>query len=395
MVPVAGSAYTYAYATLGEFVAWVIGWDLILEYGISAAPVASSLSGYAKDFLHIFGVSIPAWAQTAHLDATTMPIHWGPIQFNWITSVNLLTSQYDIMAAVVVLLVSGLLAIGIRESAFTNTAFVLLQILAFIVFIIGCVGAVRSENFTPLLPMGFSSIPASAALVFFAYIGFDTVTVAAEESNNPQRDLPIGIIGSLIIGGLLYMTLAIITVGVVPWQHMDSNAALGQAAALAHPSNKLFIGVVTWGGIVGNISVMLTSLLGQVRIFYVMARDRMLPPGVAKIHPRFRTPARMTMITGVVVAILALIVPIDALLKLVNIGTLSAFVIVCAGVFILRFVAPHAHRPFKAPLGLITAGLGVVACIWMMQCTAPVNMVAIRPMVRRRNSYLRDLRLSS
>ena len=366
MVPVAGSAYTYAYATLGELVAWIIGWDLILEYGISAAPVASSLSGYVQDTLRNHGVILPQWAQSAHLAATMGPVAFGPFHFSLPTSVNLIASHYDVTAAFVVILVSTLLALGIRESAGTNTAFVLLQLIAFAVFIAGSIGAIHPGNFAPFAPLGFKGIAASAALVFFAYIGFDTVTVAAEESHTPQRDLPIGVIGSLLIGGILYMTVAVITVGVVPWQHMDSNAALGQAAAMAHPHNKLFIDVVTWGGIAGNISVMLTSLLGQVRIFYVMARDRMLPPVVARVHPRFRTPARMTMITGVIVAVLAAVVPLQYLLALVNIGTLSAFTIVCVGVLVLRYTHPEAQRPYKAPMGPLVGALGAAMCLYMM-----------------------------
>lgn len=366
MVPVAGSAYTYAYATLGEIVAWIIGWDLILEYGISAAPVASSLSGYVQDTLRNHGVVLPAWAQSAHLAATMAPATLGPFHFSLPTSIDLIGSHYDVVAAFVVVLVSVLLAFGIRESAGTNTAFVLIQLVAFAVFIGGCISAVRPEHFTPFAPLGFKGIAASAALVFFAYIGFDTVTVAAEESHNPQRDLPIGVIGSLLIGGVLYMTVAVITIGVVPWQHMDTNAALGQAAAMAQPHNKLFVDVVTWGGIAGNISVMLTSLLGQVRIFYVMARDRMLPPAVARVHPLFRTPARMTTITGVIVAILAAVVPLEYLLALVNIGTLSAFTIVCVGVLVLRYTHPEAKRPYKAPMGPLVGVLGAAMCLYMM-----------------------------
>jgi basic amino acid/polyamine antiporter, APA family len=366
MVPVAGSAYTYAYATLGEIVAWIIGWDLILEYGFSAAPVSASLSGYVQNFLRDHGIVLPAWAQSAHFVMTTAPVSFGAIHFAVPMSFDLLASHYDVIAALVVLLVSALLALGIRESAGTNTVFVIFQMLVLVIFVIGCVSAVHSSNYTPLLPLGAHSVVTSAALVFFAYIGFDTVTVAAEESKTPQRDLPIGVIGSLLVGGLFYMTIAIVTVGVVPWQHMDSNAALGQAAALAQPRNKLFVDVVNWGGIAGNISVMLTSLLGQVRIFYVMARDRMLPPAVAAVSPRFHTPARMTIITGVIVALLAATVPLESLLELVNIGTLWAFAIVCIGVLILRRTHPDAKRPYKAPFGPLTAILGAGLCLYMM-----------------------------
>ncbi len=365
MVPVAGSAYTYAYATLGELVAWVIGWDLILEYGISAAPVASSWSGYVQDLLHSVGVTLPPWAQTAKLATVMGPAHIGSWQFTTLHAINFSGTQIDLVAALGVLGMSVLLAIGIRESAGTNSAFVILQIIAFLVFIATCITAVSAKHLQPIAPTGFRGILASAALVFFAYIGFDTVTVAAEESKNPRRDVPIGIIGSLVIGGILYMTVAYITVGIVPWQHIDSNAAMSQAARMAG-NTPVFVAFVTIGAIAGNISVMLTSLLGQTRIFYVMARDRLLPASVAKVHPVFRTPARMTMITGFVVALLAAVVPLEKLLELVNIGTLSAFAIVCLGVLILRFVHPDANRPFKAPAGPLVALLGLLGCIYLI-----------------------------
>jgi APA family basic amino acid/polyamine antiporter len=361
MVPIAGSAYTYAYATLGEFVAWVIGWDLILEYGISAAPVASSWSGYVQDLLRSVGLVLPPVLQSAPADFSWHALfHIGALHvaLPYVTTI-------DLVAAIGVLGISALLALGIRESAGTNAFFVALQVLAFFVFIIGCWAAVHPQNFHPFMPNGFHSIVQSAALVFFAYIGFDTVTVAAEESVNPQRDVPIGVIGSLLIGGVLYMIIAYITVGIVPWQHISSNDAMSQAARMAH-NYAPFVFIVTVGAIAGNISVMLTSLLGQTRIFYVMARDRLLPRYVAEVHPRFRTPARMTMITGIVVAVLAAVIPIEKLLALVNIGTLSAFSIVCAGVFILRFTQPNAVRHYRAPLGPLVAILGVISCVFLM-----------------------------
>ena len=345
MVPVAGSAYTYAYATLGELVAWIIGWDLILEYGISAAPVASSFSSYAQGLLTSIGVNLPPWATTAHLNG----IH----------------SQVDVIAALIVLLISALLAIGIKESSRTNAALVAIQVVALIVFLIAVAPFVKSENFHPFAPFGFAGIGASTALVFFAYIGFDTVTVASEEAHRPQRDVPIGILLSLLIGGVLYVALTYVTVGALNWQKLSAGAAMLDAVNATHKSAWL-VWIVGIGGVAGNTTVMLTSLLGQVRIFYVMARDRMLPPAVAAIHRRFRTPARMTMITGVLVAILAAIVPLDFLLKLVNIGTLSAFTIVCAGIFILRVIRPDASRPFRAPFGLFFSALGTVLCLATM-----------------------------
>ena len=365
MVPVAGSAYTYAYATLGEFVAWIIGWDLILEYGISAAPVASSFSGYLQEFIQgFFGRSLPEWARCAQLETSWVPAAIGSWHFHAL-HFNFAASHYDVIAALIVLVLSALLAIGIKESAFANSLCVWLQVLAFIIFFLACFGAIKMHNFTPFMPLGFHGVLASAALVFFAYIGFDTVTVASEESHNPQRDVPIGIIGSLVIGGILYILIAVFTVGVVPWQHVDTNSAISQAVRMA-TSNRAVLLAVSFGAIFGTTAVMVTSLLGQTRIFYVMARDRMLPPMFAAIHPRFRTPARMTMITGVIVAFLALIVPLEKLLELVNIGTLSAFAIVSVGVFVLRFVAPHAKRPFRAPFGLVMSALGFFSCVLIM-----------------------------
>lgn len=351
MVPIAGSAYTYAYATLGEFVAWVIGWDLILEYGISAAPVAASWSAYVQDLLSSAGVRLPPWAQQAHLVLSN-------------GGVDLARTHVDVLALGVVLLISALLAVGIKESTSVNNALVVFQVGAIVVFIVVCFFFVQRARFVPFAPLGVHGIVKSAALVFFAYIGFDTVTVASEESRNPQRDVPIGILLSLLIGGVLYIAIAYVTVGVVPWQHIEQNAAMTQAIRLAG-HGPVFLWVVALGAIAGTTTVMITSLLGQTRIFYVMARDRMLPPMVARIHPVFRTPARMTMITGVLVSALAAVVPLEKLLELVNIGTLSAFSIVCLGVFVLRLTAPDAQRPFRAPFAPVISLAGLAMCLYL------------------------------
>jgi basic amino acid/polyamine antiporter, APA family len=345
MVPVAGSAYTYAYATLGELVAWIIGWDLILEYGLSLAPTASSLSDYFQHMLGNVGVTFPTWAQTANL---TSP-----------------HPQIDIFASLVTLAVTLLVAVGIRESAGVNGALVVLQIISMLVFIVAVAHAIRPANLQPFTPFGYHGVLASTALVFFAYIGFDTVTVASEEAKHPERNVPIGIILALILGGILYVSLTLCTVGVLRFNHLSDGAAMLDALAAVSKSHTLYW-IVALGGLAGNATVMLTSLLGQVRIFYVMARDRMLPPGVARIHHVFRTPARMTVITGTIVAIFAAVLPLTELLTLVNIGTLAAFAIVCAGVLVLRLTNPDAKRPFRAPLLPVFSVAGAASCLYLV-----------------------------
>jgi APA family basic amino acid/polyamine antiporter len=330
---------------LGELIAWIIGWDLILEYGISAAPVASSWSAYAQSFLGTHGVHLPAWATIAKLSGAH--------------------SQIDLLAALVVLFISALLAIGIRESSRVNILFVVLQLAAMGVFLAFVLPHVKAGHLHPYTPFGWNGVLTATALVFFAYIGFDTVTVASEEARNPSRHVPIGIILSLVIGGVLYVVLTYASVGAVAFSKLSDGGAMSDAIR-ASTGNQRVWDIVDFGGVAGNTTVMLTSLLGQVRIFYVMARDRMLPPGVAQVHRVFRTPARMTMITGVVVAILAALVPLDKLLALVNIGTLGAFAIVSAGVVILRYVNPAAKRPFRVPFGPAVGVFGCVASIYLM-----------------------------
>jgi APA family basic amino acid/polyamine antiporter len=352
MVPLAGSAYTYAYATLGEFVAWIIGWDLILEYGISVAPVAATWSGSVQTFLSGYGVNLPESLRVAHV------VFAGG-------GIDMAHSTIDLLAIVVVLAIAGLLAIGIRESSRTNTLFVGIQILAIVVFVVALFGKVSPAQFVPAFPMGGSGILAGAALVFFAYIGFDTVTVASEEAREPVRDLPRAVIWSLTIGIAVYMIGTYVTVGLVPWKTIDPNAAMSDA--VHHAGNSPWLNaVVLAGAFAGTTTVMLTSLLGQVRIFYVMARDRMLPPVVSRVNARTNTPVVTTLVTGVLVSILAGVLPIEALLALVNVGTLSAFAIVCIGVFVLRLRKPDAVRPFRAPLGLVTAPVGAILCVFVM-----------------------------
>ncbi len=352
MVPVAGSAYTYAYATLGEFVAWVIGWDLILEYGISVAPVAASWSGYVQALLQNVGLVLPEWARTAHLAVAH-------------GALDMAHTQIDVLAVLVILAMTALLIVGIRESATANTIMVVVQVVAMLAFVFALAGATHPERFHPLMPTGLHGVVTSAALVFFAYIGFDTVTVACEEARDPIRDIPFAIIATLLIGAVLFIAIAFVTVGIVPWQSISKDAGMSDAVRLAG-NNPWVVVIVSTGAIAGTTTVMLTSLLGQVRIFYVMARDRMLPPAIARVNRVTRTPIASTAVTGVLVAILAGIVPLDVLLSLVNIGTLSAFSIVCVGVLILRFTKPAEARPFRAPAGPVVAVLGLGMCLYMM-----------------------------
>jgi APA family basic amino acid/polyamine antiporter len=365
MVPVAGSAYTYAYATLGEFVAWIIGWDLILEYGISVAPTAAAWSGYVQSFLGNFGITLPAWARIAHVAASGFTFDPATMHVT-IGRIDIVHSQIDVLAITIILAITSLLAIGIKESTSMNTIFVGIQVVAIGVFLVALFGvAGGSAYFVPPFPTGASGVVAGAGLVFFAYIGFDTVTVASEEARNPARDVPRAVIGSLLIGCILYLGIAYVTVGLVPWKTIDPNA--GMADAVTHAGNARWLAAMVFAGaFAGTTTVMLTSLLGQVRIFYVMARDRMLPPFVARINPRTCTPVFSTITTGVLVAVLAGVIPIEALLALVNVGTLSAFTIVCVGVLVLRLRKPAAVRPFRAPLVFVTAPLGALLCIFIM-----------------------------
>jgi len=264
-----------------------------------------------------------------------------------------------------VLLVTALVAVGIRESAGVNGALVVSQIVTMIVFVVAAMHAVAPANLKPFAPHGWHGIVSGTALVFYAFIGFDTVTVASEEARDPARNVPIGILLALALGGVLYIALAYVTAGALSYTKLSDGAAMLDALRNAS-GRRLTLWLVALGGISANTTVMLTSLLGQVRIFYVMARDRMLPPGVAQIHKVFRTPARMTMITGIIVSILAAIVPLDKLLALVNIGTLSAFAIVSAGVVVLRVMNPDAQRPFRVPFGPVIGAFGFLASIYLI-----------------------------
>lgn len=373
MVPVAGSAYTYAYATLGKLFAWIIGFALIFEYGISAAPVAQQFSAALQDALKPIGLNFPAWAQQSNL--VINGAWWQP--GNW----DLAHSQCDVLAALFVIALSLLLSIGIRESATANNIFVVLKISALLVFIAAGAFLFHAGHFSNFNPVGWGTlhpfggvadysstaqpygIIAIGAYVFFSYIGFDTATTTAEECKNPQFDVPVGVIGALAIGTIIYCATAIVLVGAVPWNEVPIKNPLVYALAPLHM--PIFTAVITVGVLAGTTSVALASLLGQSRIFYVMARDGMLPPAVAQVHPRFKTPLVTTVITGCAVAVLALIVPLNNLLNLVNIGTLIAFTVVCAGVLYLRKRKPDMPRSFRVPFVPLFPLLGITFSLFL------------------------------
>ena len=346
MVPVAGSAYTYAYATLGELFAWIIGWDLVLEYAVASSTVAHGWSHYFLQLLGIFGVTLPErWTNT-------------PIDVTEAYQFFVSGSYCNLPAALIVLLVTVVLVIGIRESAGFNAAMVVLK-LVIVLFVIG-VGAayVRPQNWHPFLPFGVGGVMKGAAYVFFAYIGFDSVSTHAEEARNPQRDVPIGIITSLGLCTILYILVAAVLTGMVPYTEIDIDAPV--AAAFASRGLGVAHFIISLGAVIGITSVLLVLLLSQARVLLAMARDGLIPREFfAAVHPRFRTPHKATILTGILVAIVAAVFPLRLLAELVNIGTLMAFVMVCAAVMIMRRNNPQLPRPFRTPLVPLVPILGM------------------------------------
>ncbi|ALA56624.1 amino acid permease [Nitrospira moscoviensis] len=344
MIPVAGSAYTYSYATLGEFLAWITGWNLILEYGVACVAVAIGWSGYFNNLLLLAGFELPHWA-------THPP--GGPDG-----------GFANIPAAVIVLLVTVILVIGIKESARATGIIVALK-LAVILFFIG-VGApsVNAANWAPFMPQGFAGVGAAAAIIFFAYIGFDAVSTTAEEARNPQRDLPVGIIASLAICTVLYIAVAAVLTGLIPHTQIDIHAPVADALRLV--GFKWGAAIVAIGAVAGITSVLVVMMVGQIRVFFAMSRDRLLGPWLSAVHPRFGTPHRATVITGIGVAVLSAFIPISDAADMTNIGTLFAFVLVCLGVIVLRYTKPNHPRPFRLPLMPLVPILGMLACLGLM-----------------------------
>jgi APA family basic amino acid/polyamine antiporter len=354
MVPVAGSAYTYAYATLGELLAWIIGWDLVLEYAVASAAVAHGWSHYMLSFLELFGIHLPAVL-------TGNPIDFDPVAGGWVAT----GAIGNLPAALIVLAVSAVLVVGIRESAGFNAGMVLLKLAVVLFVIIAGVRHVEPANWRPFLPFGWSGVFAGAAYIFFAYIGFDSVSTHAEEAKNPQRDVPIGIIVSLLLCTVLYIAVAAVLTGMVPYGQIDIDAPVARAfAAQGLPVAVFFVAL---GAVVGITSVLLVMLLSQARVLLAMARDGLIPyEFFGAVHPRFRTPHKATILTGVVVAILAAFFPLKVLADLVNIGTLLAFVIVCAAVLVMRRTNPDLPRPFRTPLVPLVPLLGMAANLTLM-----------------------------
>jgi APA family basic amino acid/polyamine antiporter len=349
MIPISGSAYTYAYATLGEIFAWMIGWDLILEYAVGSMTVAVGWSGYFQRILLGFGIHLPVW-----MTASPDPV---------------VGSVINLPAILIVLGIMVLLIVGVRESARFNAAMVTIKLAAVAFFIVVGVGYVKPENWSPFMPYGFAGMMSGAAVVFFAYIGFDAVSTTAEEAKNPSRDLPIGIIASLIICTLLYLVVAGILSGILPVVQYKTdmqflNAPVGYALAII--GKDWAAGVVSAGAVAGITSVLLVMLMSQPRIFFSMSRDQLLPAGVSKVHPRFRTPYITTMITCAIVATVAGLVPIQILGEMTSIGTLFAFVVVSIAVMVLRVRRPEARRPFRVPGGHVIPVLGVIMCLYLM-----------------------------
>ncbi len=352
MIPVAGSAYTYAYASSGEFVAWIIGWDLILEYALSVGTVAVGWSGYFVSFLRDLGVTLP--------HALTM------------APGGLRGGLFNLPAAAIVLLVTALLVVGIKQSANANTLLVAIKTVVLIAFVALGAAYVRRENLVPFIPpntgefghFGWSGVMRGAAVMFFAYIGFDAVSTAAQEAKNPQRDMPIGILLSLLICTVIYIAVAVVLMGIVPYQRL--NVADPIAVGIDATGLTWFSPLVKISAIFGLFSTMLVQLLGQTRIFYSMSRDGLLPGLFGRVHPRFQTPHLSTMLTGLVVAGVAGFVPLDTLSQLVSIGSLFAFVLVCVGVVVLRRTASETPRPFRVPWVPWVPVLGALACIVQM-----------------------------
>jgi APA family basic amino acid/polyamine antiporter len=385
MVPISGSAYTYSYASLGELFAWIIGWDLIIEYAVGNIGVAIAWSGYFRELLSHFGLSIPAWLSTdfrsAHMAAEAVAGGATDGYNVFIASALSGAPRFlgfpviaNIPAVLIVVVITIILVLGIRESANSNNAMVLLKIGVILFFVAVGITLIRAENWdNPSLggfaPNGWSGIATGAAIIFFSYIGFDATSTAAEEAKDPGRDMPFGIIMSLVVCTVLYIVMAAVMTGMAPWNKLGTPEPMITALALADGSPKLLSIsrlIVALGAVIAMSSVLLVFQLGQPRIFMSMARDGLLPPFLARVHSKYKTPYIGTIITGVFVAFFAAFANIAEVVELTNIGTLFAFVAVSAGVLVLRRKEPNRARPFRVPLVPLTPVISIAACTYLM-----------------------------
>lgn len=358
MLPVSGSAYSYSYATLGEFIAWFIGWNLVLEYLFAASTVAVGWSGYLNSFLGNLGLALPAALSSAPITISgSQIVATGAI-------VNL-------PAVAIVAAISGLCYVGITQSAFVNSIIVAIKVTVILLFVAFSIQFINPDNWVPFIPentgpgeFGYSGIVRGAAVVFFAYIGFDAVSTAAGEAKNPQRDMPIGILGSLVICTILYIIVAGVLTGMLHYTQLGTAKPVATALE-AYPSLAWLKWLVELGAIAGLSSVILVMLMGQPRIFYSMSKDGLLPRLFGKVHPKFQTPYVSTIIVGTLAAILAGLFPIGLLGELVSMGTLLAFTTVCIGVLVLRYTRPDLPRPFRVPMIWLVSVLGAAACLYL------------------------------
>ncbi|HEY2931758.1 MAG TPA: amino acid permease [Acidobacteriota bacterium] len=370
MIPVSGSAYTYSYATLGEIIAWIIGWDLILEYAVGNIAVATSWSGYFVELIYnTIGLKFPLWL-VADIKTASAKLSEGGAGLQMFSSTDLprLFGHHialNIPAFAIVAALTALLIYGIKESATANTVAVIAKVGIVIFFVAFGAFYVRPGNWVPFAPNGFLGVMGGAAIVFFAFIGFDAVSTTAEEARNPQRDMPIGMIASLAVTTVLYIGVSMVLTGMLNWRQLNDAAPV--AKALREVGGARWAqAFVSAGALAGMTSVLLVFQLGQPRIFMAMARDGLLPQYFSRVHPRFRTPHVTTFWTGVFVAVPALFIDIGSAAELTNIGTLFAFILVCAGVIALRRIDPHRPRPFRTPMVPLVPSIGIVLCIVLM-----------------------------
>jgi APA family basic amino acid/polyamine antiporter len=376
MVPVAGSAYTYAYATLGELAAWIIGWDLLLEYAIGNTAVAISWAGYFDTFLQGLGVHLPRWLVTDFRTASTVD---GGAILRAAPHLLGVPVVFNALAVAIVAAITVVLVWGVQESARLNAVMVAVKLVVLAFFVLACVRYVRPGNWHPFAPNGFAGVGAGAAVIFFAYIGFDAVSTCAEECRDPERDMPVGILGSLALCTVIYVVVAAVFSGLVPYGELVKLDPTRRAEALAVAMEYVAmpnwaVGIVSLGSVIAQTAVLLVFQLGQPRILFAMARDGLLPPVFARVHPRFGTPHVSTILTGVLVGGVSAFASIDEMVDLTNIGTLFAFILVCVGITILRIREPGRRRPFRVPFGAILVPvLGVLSCVLLIAYLPPTS----------------------